>query len=263
MRLLVSLYSLLCSLGINLEKMGLFFRDILPYLRDLLRFRRQNAAISEEFPIRVLNLHLGENNTASGNVSGHYFHQDLLVARRIHERRPELHLDLGSRIDGFVAHVASFRPITIIDIRPLPCVIPNVSFLQADMMKPLEPSLRECCDSLSCLHAIEHFGLGRYGDPICHDGHLRGLANLHQMLKPDGRFYFSSPIGPQRVEFNAQRVFSLSYLLRLFEGKYRIDSFSLVDDKGCLHENIPLKPEAVADNFGCQLGCGIFELTKL
>ena len=29
------------------------------------------------------------------------------------------HVDIGSRLDGFVAHVASFREIEVLDIRPL------------------------------------------------------------------------------------------------------------------------------------------------
>ena len=37
-----------------------------------------------------------------------YFHQDFVVARKIFERNPRLHIDVGSRVDGFVAHVATF-----------------------------------------------------------------------------------------------------------------------------------------------------------
>jgi len=68
---------------------------------------------------------------------------------------------------------------------------------------------------------MEHFGLGRYGDPVNYDGYLLGLNNLYQILKIGGKLYFSVPIGPQRIEFDAHRVFSLSYLLELFYGKYK------------------------------------------
>lgn len=110
---------------------------------------------------------------------------------------------------------------------------------------------------------MEHFGLGRYGDPITYDGHILGLNNLYRLLKRGGRFYFSVPIGPQRIEFNAHRVFSVSYLLERFENLYRIDSFSFVDDKGDLHEDAPLSASMVEVNFNCSYGCGIFEMTKL
>ena len=63
------------------------------------------------------------------------------------------------------------------------------------------------CDSLSCLHAVEHFGLGRYGDPINPEGVQIGIANMIKLLTPGGKFYLSTPIGRERVEFNANWVF--------------------------------------------------------
>ncbi|MEI7815199.1 MAG: DUF268 domain-containing protein, partial [Coriobacteriia bacterium] len=195
--------------------------------------------------------------------SGHYFLQDLLVARRIQLSEPTLHVDVGSRIDGFVAHVASFRDIEVFDIRPMSAEIPGVRFTQVDLMAPLPDEFVGYCDSLSCLHALEHFGLGRYGDDVCYDGHLHGLENLHRILKTGGTLYLSVPIGPQRIEFNAHRVFSVDYLLSHLTECYRVSRFSYIDDKATLHENAPLAAPEVANNFGCNYGCGIFELTKL
>jgi hypothetical protein len=112
------------------------------------------------------------------------------------------------------------------------------------------------------LHVFEHFGLGRYNDPIDSEGHLKGFKAVIKILKSGGKFYFSTPIGPQRIEFNAHRVFSISYLLELFAKDYRLDNFSYVDDTGALHKNIELPDSAIASNLGCTYGCGIFELTK-
>ena len=120
-----------------------------------------------------------ENN---GSAKGHYFHQDLLVARRIYENKPEKHVDVGSSIRGFVSHVASFRDITVIDIRPSIGKSHNITFIQQDFMADLDRALVSSTDSLSCLHAMEHFGLGRYGDPLNYDGHLIGIKNLSKML---------------------------------------------------------------------------------
>ena len=50
------------------------------------------------------------------------------------------------------------------------------------------------------------------------------------MLKKGGNFYFSVPIGNQRIEFNAHRVFSITYLLGLMEKRYDIDSFAYIND---------------------------------
>ena len=37
----------------------------------------------------------------------------------IYNSKPKRHIDVGSRVDGFVAHVASFREIEVFDVRPL------------------------------------------------------------------------------------------------------------------------------------------------
>jgi len=172
-------------------------------------------------------------------------------------------VDIGSRIDGFVTHVASFRRIEVFDIRPLSVKLPNIDFKSVDFMDAQKEQYTGYCDSLSCLHVIEHFGLGRYGDPIDYYGHLKGLDNLHRILKKGGVLYFSTPIGPQRVEFNAHRVFSIHYLLDLFKGKFDLECFSYVNDKGTLFEDISLTQNLISDNCGCKYGCGIFELRKI
>jgi len=130
-------------------------------------------------------------------------------------------------------------------------------------MSPLSDSLVDYCDSISCLHALEHFGLGRYGDPVNYDGYILGLNNLYRILKAGGKLYLSVPIGPQRIEFNAHRVFSMAYLMECFAEKYHVNQFSFVDDQGDLHENVPITEASINDNFGCAYGCGIFEMTKI
>ncbi len=262
-RELRSVYSLMVTLGIDPGKTVLFFRGLPMYLHDFQVLRRQRASTARVFPFGRPYPCLGDRFSESGSARGHYFHQDLLVARRIFSANPTTHVDAGSRLDGFVAHVASFRPIYVLDARPLSSAIPNVIFRQADLMTPVGDDLVDFCDSLSCLHALEHFGLGRYGDPVSYDGYLLGLDNLHRMLRKGGRLYFSVPIGPERIEFNAHRVFSVTYLLECFGEKYRIDRFSFVDDRGDLHEDTSLTDPSAMRSFDCVYGCGIFELTKL
>ena len=167
-----------------------------------------------------------ENN---GSATGHYFHQDLLVARRIYENKPEKHIDVGSSVGGFVAHVASFREITVIDIRPSIGKSHNITFVQQDFMSELDKSLISSTDSLSCLHAMEHFGLGRYGDPLNYDGYIIGIENFYKVLKKNGKLYFSVPIGnPQRIEFHAHRVFSPKYLVDIFSKNLKLIIFHML-----------------------------------
>ncbi|MHB1620728.1 MAG: DUF268 domain-containing protein [Sulfuricella sp.] len=136
-----------------------------------------------------------------GTTKSEYFRQDLLVARKIFEAKPEKHVDVGSRVDGFVAHVASFREIEVLDIRPITANIPGVIFKQADLMK-FADEMAGYCDSLSCLHALEHFGLGRYGDPVDPKDYESSIRNMARTLRLGGIFYLSVPVGIERVEFN-------------------------------------------------------------
>ncbi|MFC1884689.1 DUF268 domain-containing protein [Thermodesulfobacteriota bacterium] len=262
-RVLRIAYSLLVMFGIDPRRTIHSIKGLLYYFRDLKTLKSQMRSAEIRFPFVKYNPCLGDRFAESGTVRGHYFHQDLLVARRIHLNNPTIHVDVGSRVDGFVAHVAAFRPIEVIDIRPQLNGILNIKFIQFDFMAPMPDNFAEYCDSLSCLHAMEHFGLGRYGDPVNYDGYLLGLNNLHRVLKKGGKLYFAVPIGPLRLEFNAHRVFSVSFLLDCFDSKYCVDHFSFVDDQGDLHENTPITESDIQGNFGCEFGCGIFEMTKL
>lgn len=251
----------LASFGFNPLALRHAIPGLIAMLREYAELRRQNGALEAPFRIRLSMPCLDDRYEASGSTQGHYFYQDWFVARRIFERSPERHVDVGSRVDGFVAHVATFREIEVFDIRPLPVPIPTMKFRQADLMTMPE-ELKACCDSLSCLHAIEHFGLGRYGDTVDVNGHVKGFESLVQILRPGGVLYVSVPIGPERIDFNANRVFGVQTILDLAQGRLRLESFSYVDDSGQFHENAALSNDAVKRSFGCQYGCGIFEFTK-
>lgn len=203
-----------------------FLRGLPRYLRDLLRFRRGYTGRLKLFPC------MNDWYEEGGDTKGEYFLQDLLVARMIFKAQPHKHVDIGSRIDGFVAHVAVYREIEVLDIRPVTQKIPGVIFKQADCMNPVE-GMDDYCDSLSCLHTLEHFGLGRYGDAIDVQGFIRGLANMAKMVKTNGVFYLSVPIGIDRVEFNANRVFDPRVIVNLAkENSLRLSSFVVIREGG-------------------------------
>lgn len=221
-------------------------------LHDRRRFLELGGRITDLYPV------LDDHRLSAGSASGHYFHQDLLVAQFVHDAKPQRHIDVGSRVDGFVAHVASFRRIEVIDIRPMPrSEHPNITFVQADLNQP-RPELEACSDSVSCLHVLEHLGLGRYGDPIDPEGHRKGLSALAAMVRPGGNLYVSSPIGRRRVCFNAHRVFDPTDFPTWLSGSMRLERFDFVDDAGSLrvrqdHLHIPT----------LDYGCGIYTFRRL
>lgn len=234
------------------------------FVDDLEAFARQAEQSEIEFPITTLCPILNERFVQDKRPLSHYFYQDLIVAQKIYRNNPRKHVDIGSRVDGFVTHVASFRELELFDIRETPYKIPHVTFRQVDIMKDIKDSFKDYCNSISSLHVIEHLGLGRYGDPIAFEGYIKGLDSIYGILKRGGKFYFSVPMGgPQRIEFNAHRIFSLKSLLALFEGKYSIDSFSYEHDSGSFFLDVELTDENIEKNCDCAHGCAIFELTKL
>jgi len=197
------IYRYIRVLGFDPVKILRSIKALPLYWRELSIFRRnlnKSVWVLHTRPI------LDERNAESASL-GEYFWQDLFVAKRIIESNPERHIDVGSRVDGFVAHVACVRNVEVLDIRPMTATIPNVSFTRWDITNPRE-DLKGVADCVTCLHTLEHIGLGRYGDPLDPDGWKKALASLAGVVAPGGALWLSVPIGVQRVEFNAHRVFS-------------------------------------------------------
>lgn len=242
------------DIGLDFRRMAIV-KQLPKYIADCRRFNRLGGGITGFYPM------LSDYKETAGVAKGQYFHQDLLVAKYIFESNPVRHIDVGSRIDGFVAHVASFRTIEVMDVRPLPqSGHANILFIQANLIDHAMAS-DGIADSISCLHAIEHFGLGRYGDPIDPDGHKKGFNSLLKMLKPGGTLYVSMPIGlKSAVCFNAHRVFQVDEVLEWSNTNYKIElsRFDYIDGDGELHRNAPL-----ISNPKMERGCGIYTFRKL
>ena len=252
------------SLGVSnfLNNIGISLRDLasivyLPrYLHQLIKFYKLGGHVTNIYPI------FSDYQKSAGSVGGHYFHQDLLVASYIHKKNPIRHVDIGSRIDGFITHLACFRSVDVIDVRKLPPTgHPNITFVQLDLSNPIELK-EEIADSVSSLHAIEHFGLGRYGDQLDPNGYKVGFNNILKMLKPGGDLYISFPISKEnKVYFNAHRAFDP---LDIFNWPNDINQielirFDYVDDYGNLHRNVDLMNTTINVLFGC----GIYTFKKL
>lgn len=257
-----AVYAWLQSFGLDPYLMWSAARRVSPVVREYAALRRQNRELGFNWPLSFSRPNLHDRNAASGDTRSHYFLQDLVVAQRIFARNPERHVDVGSRIDGFVAHVASFRKIEVLDIRPLETHVPNISFRQFDLMLGAS-DLTDRADSVSCLHALEHMGLGRYGDSLDIGGHLRAFEGLTRIVRKGGTFYLSVPIGAERIEFNGHRVFSIDTILKMSRPSFTLTDFTFIDDSGVLHHGADVDDPAARSSFGLRYGCGIFELKKL
>lgn len=256
-RLFLRIYWVLAAqLGIDPRLTFRAIKGLPRFLRDARKFRTGYNGPMEFTPC------FHDWYAEGGAAQNEYFLQDLLVARMIFRADPKTHVDIGSRVDGFVAHVASFREIEVFDVRPITSQIPGVKFVQADLMNPVH-GRQGYCDSLSCLHALEHFGLGRYGDPIDPNGFEAGLANMSELIQEHGLFYLSLPIGIERVEFNANRVFDPRGIVKL-AAKYSLRpmGFTVVRQNGRVEE-LALDEKKLADLAKELYNLGIFIFKKV
>ena len=229
-------------------------RSLPYYIKCIYQYKRESDG--KQFPFKMSQMFpiLSDLHSTAGDL-GYYFRQDLWAARRIFLRRPRKHIDIGSRIDGFIAHLLVFMPVTVIDIRPVESTIDGLYFLQDDATY-LRQLPDDGVDSLSSLHVAEHFGLGRYSDPIDPAACFKFMDSLQRVLSPGGRLYFSVPIGRERVEFNAHRVFAPRTVLQNFPSLTLV-SFSIITDDGRFLENV-----SPADVPASNYACGLFEFTK-
>jgi hypothetical protein len=243
------------QLGLDLRRLLRALQSMPRYWSDERQFRRSFKGLLNHQPC----LHdWYERGDASCDE---YFLQDLVVAQQVLAANPTIHVDVGSRVDGFVAHVAAVRSIEVIDIRPMRSFHPNIVMHQADLLQ-LPTRWREYCDSVSCLHALEHVGLGRYGDPVCVDGHRAGLCSLATMLRPGGLLYLALPVGRERVVFNAHRVVDPVVLVALAdELGLALMRLSWIVSAGGLSESVDMRRD-LARLAGGDYALGVFVFRK-
>ena len=190
----------------------------------------------------------------AAGLTFHYFFQDLWAATLLHDRGVRRHVDVGSRVDGFIAHLLPFCAVEYVDIRPLHLHWPNFSFRQGAITKM--PYADSSVGSLSSLHVIEHIGLGRYGDEVDAQGHKRAAAELKRVLAPGGTLLIGTPVGKEKVAFDAHRIFDPQTVRELF-AELDLVEFALIDDRGDIFRGASFE-----QGRACEYGCGLFEFRK-
>ena len=191
--------------------------------------------------------------TLKSGFDPHYFFQAAWLARKLAASHPAVHTDIASDV-GMIGVLSAFVPVEFLDIRPLDVALRGL-MSRKDNLAGLElPS--GSVRSLSCLHVLEHVGLGRYGDPLDPEGHVKAAGELSRVLADGGDLYLSVPIGRERVCFNAHRVFSVATIRKLFS-TLDLQEFALVDDKG------RFEPSADTSEVGShEYACGLFHFVK-
>jgi hypothetical protein len=152
-----------------------------------------------------------------------YFYQDTWAASKLFKLKPKHHYDVASSAKT-IGILSQFVPITMIDIRPLPVTLSNLTFIKGSITDlPIDDNSVE---SISSLCVVEHIGLGRYGDCIDPFGSEKAIAELKRVVTVGGVVLLSVPVDrANTVYFNAHRAFTREYVLSLFAG------FKLLEEK--------------------------------
>jgi SAM-dependent methyltransferase len=225
------------------------------YFSNLMHYQKsiKNGLFNLEF--WRLRFYTYDKYANAGSISGAYFLQDIWAAKKVYESEVSFHVDVASRIDGFVAHLLPFCTVEYIDIRVMQSPFPNLVYKEGSILSlPYEDN---SIDSLSCLHVIEHIGLGRFGDEVDPDGYIKAAHELVRILKPGGKLYIGTPVGRQSLFFDAHRVFNVETVEKMFESLDLLD-FAFVDD---IADKIIYAPDREYAN-SCRFGCGLFVFKK-
>lgn len=182
----------------------------------------------------------------------HYIYHPAWAARILAQTRPAFHVDISSTLT-FSTIVSAFVPVKFYDYRPADLKLSGLESDFADLNRlPFEDS---SLPSLSCMHTIEHVGLGRYGDALDPKGDIKAIEELKRVVQPGGDLLFVTPVGQPKIEFNGQRVYSYDQIISSF-APLKLIEFSLIPDKGGIINQA--SPQLIEnENYGC--GCFWFK----
>jgi SAM-dependent methyltransferase len=239
-------------------KIYLFLKSIYyfpSFILDYVAFKKKNTgkrfelSVAEWFPCLT-------DKTSTTPFEPHYTYHPAWAARKVKEIHPEVHFDISSTLT-FVTIVSAFVPIKFYDYRKAILNLSDLESGEADLYKlPFKDgSIR----SLSCMHVVEHIGLGRYGDPIDPNGDLVAIKELKRVLAHGGSLLFVVPIGRPKIAFNAHRIYSYKQIRGYFNDMV-LKEFSMVPDDFKETGMIYNASEELADQQ--EWGCGCFWFIK-
>lgn len=219
-------------------------------LIDYLKFKKNDhskrfkISLKEVLPVLFENIPFTRFDT-------HYIYHTAWAARKVKEIGAVYHTDISSSL-YFSSIVSAFTPVHFYDYRPASLNLSGHTSGSANLSNlHFEDN---SINSLSCMHTVEHIGLGRYGDPIDPDGDIQAAKELSRVLAHGGNLLFVVPVGKPRVEFNAHRVYAYKDVVSMFP-TLTLKEFSLIPDDalnvGMLYN--ATKSDSDKQNYGC--GC--------
>jgi hypothetical protein len=226
------------------------------FARDFLKFKSR-AKTKTRFKIKWKNRYPQLFDKTKGtSFDAHYIYHPAWAARIIAKNKPSKHIDISSSLN-FSTMLSAFIPVEFYDYRPANLKLNNLTSQKADLTSLFFKD--NSIESLSCMHTIEHIGLGRYGDPIDPDGDIKAMKELSRVLAINGNFFFVTPIGKPTIQFNAHRIYSYEQIISYFPDLI-LREFSMVPDNGLEEGIIKNASKELADSQ--KYACGLFWFTK-
>jgi hypothetical protein len=228
------------------------------FIRDWLRYKAAGgtAKISDWYPCVL-------DKTSTTTFDPQYFYQAVWGLKKIMASSPEKHVDVGSEI-SFVGMLSAVTNVTFVDIRPIRAQLERFSCLEGSIVSL--PYDSGSVESLSCMHVIEHIGLGRYGDPLDPDGSTKACHELARVISPGGMLYITVPIygdkkAVVKVNFNGLRNFSAKEVISYFPD-LELVSFSMVHGNGEFAQDVEPENATVTLSGFTDYALGMFEFRR-
>jgi SAM-dependent methyltransferase len=197
------------------------------FREDFERFLIQGSQTTERFRLDWSERKpILDERAANTPFLAQYVYHTAWAARVLYRTMPKRHVDISSQL-WFATMVSAFVPVEYFDYRPPKVQLDNLTVGFADLRDLPFPD--ESIESLSCMHVIEHVGLGRYGDPIDYDGDLKAMAELKRVLAPGGQLLFVVPLSEPRIVFNAHRYYHPDQIIKIF-ADYSLEEFGMIFD---------------------------------
>lgn len=197
------------------------------------------------------------DSTSVTTFDTHYIYHPAWAARIVKELNPTFHTDISSTLH-FCSILSAYIPVKFYDYRPAKLNLSGLNSESADLTQLHFPD--NSVQSLSCMHTIEHIGLGRYGDPVDYDGDIKAANELKRVLAKNGTLLIVVPVGKPKIMFNAHRIYGYSQIIELFSG-LKLEEFTLIPDNALETGIINFASIELADKQN--YGCGCFRFKKV
>lgn len=197
------------------------------FISDYVNFNRLN--LKKRFKLSWKNRYSClDDKTEKTSFDRHYIYHTAWASRILAKTKPKKHIDISSSL-YFSSIVSAFIPIDFYDYRSPELKLSNLNVDKADLISL--PFKNESISSLSCMHTVEHIGLGRYGDPLDPEGDLKAIKELIRVLAPNGSLLFVVPIGGKpKIMFNAHRVYTYEQVFKYFS-QLKLKEFALISEE--------------------------------